>query len=103
MEALLSALECCGVDNARIEMEGGEEVPVADGSAIGWAINIVVAGLQPAHAVGDAKGRTEKRRALKPTQVWPAFSLHLSPLELLVLQVAYWVQSCEFFQCLWDS
>ncbi|KAK9904226.1 hypothetical protein WJX75_007256 [Coccomyxa subellipsoidea] len=69
VESLLSALECCGVDNARIEIEGGEEVPVADGSAMGWAINIVVAGLQPAHAANDSKGRTEKRRALKPTQV----------------------------------
>lgn len=73
VESLLSALECCGVDNARIEIEGGEEVPVADGSAMGWAINIVVAGLQPAHAAGDSKARTEKRRALKPKQVGPAF------------------------------
>ena len=39
-EALLSALELMGVDNARIEIEGGPEVPVVDGSALGWAIEI---------------------------------------------------------------
>ena len=34
VEAVLSALECCGVDNARIEMEGGGELPTLDGSAV---------------------------------------------------------------------
>lgn len=34
VEALLSALECCGVDNARIEIEGGGELPTLDGSAM---------------------------------------------------------------------
>jgi hypothetical protein len=34
VEALLSALECCGVDNCRIEMEGGGELPTLDGSAM---------------------------------------------------------------------
>ena len=33
VEALLSALECCGLDNARIEVEGGGEIPTLDGSA----------------------------------------------------------------------
>ena len=42
MEHLLSALEQCGVDNARIEIEGGDEVPIIDGSALGWVINIQV-------------------------------------------------------------
>jgi hypothetical protein len=69
VEHLLSALECCGVDNARIEMEGGYEVPVTDGSAQGWAINIVVAGLQPAYAYkGRGKGPMAQR-ALQPQQV----------------------------------
>ena len=33
VEHLLAALEASGVDNARIEIEGGAEVPVVDGSA----------------------------------------------------------------------
>ncbi|BDA45737.1 probable UDP-3-O-acyl-N-acetylglucosamine deacetylase 5, m [Coccomyxa sp. Obi] len=69
VESLLSALECCGVDNARIEIEGGEEVPVVDGSAMGWAINIVVVGLQPAHAAGDSTAELQPRRAHKPSEV----------------------------------
>ncbi len=39
VEHLLSALEMLGVDNARIEIEGGHEVPIIDGSALGWAID----------------------------------------------------------------
>ena len=45
-EALLSALEACGVDNARIEVEGGSEVPVADGSALTWALEVQKAGVR---------------------------------------------------------
>lgn len=62
-EALLSALEACGVDNARIEIEGGGddvstlddrgsvmpptlEVPVVDGSALGWVLEIQKAGVK---------------------------------------------------------
>lgn len=40
VEHLLSALENCGVDNARIEIEGGPEVPIIDGSALGWVVNV---------------------------------------------------------------
>ncbi len=40
VEHLLSALEGFGVDNARIEIEGGPEVPIVDGSALGWAIDL---------------------------------------------------------------
>ena len=40
VEHLLSALENCGVDNARIEIEGGPEVPIIDGSALGWVLNV---------------------------------------------------------------
>lgn len=47
-ESLLAALEACGVDNARIEMEGGNEVPVIDGSAIGWMVAIEESGLKEA-------------------------------------------------------
>ena len=70
VEHLLAALEQCGVDNARIELEYGEdtirmnalfgedgellvdnyriEVPVGDGSALPWAIEIQKVGVQPA-------------------------------------------------------
>lgn len=41
VEALLSALECCGVNNARIEIEGGGEVPTLDGSAMVRAHNSI--------------------------------------------------------------
>ncbi len=40
MEHLLSALEGFGVDNARIEIEGGPEVPITDGSALLWAVDL---------------------------------------------------------------
>ncbi|ONK75329.1 uncharacterized protein A4U43_C03F15710 [Asparagus officinalis] len=36
VEHLLSALEGLGVDNCGIEIEGGDEVPLLDGSAKGW-------------------------------------------------------------------
>ena len=40
VQSLLSALEACGIDNARIEIEGGCELPIIDGSPLGWCINI---------------------------------------------------------------
>lgn len=36
MEHLLAALDACGIDNARIEYEMGNEIPVLDGSAHPW-------------------------------------------------------------------
>jgi UDP-3-O-acyl-N-acetylglucosamine deacetylase len=57
-EALLAALEGCGVDNARIEIEGGEEVPVIDGSAQGWALEVQKAGLVEA---SGGEGRSSRR------------------------------------------
>lgn len=58
-EAILSALEACGVDNARIEIETGSdatlelndkgipiiEVPVIDGSSLGWVLEVQKAGI----------------------------------------------------------
>merc|ERR1711904_74505 len=35
----------CGVDNCRIELEGGREVPIIDGSAYGWSTLIIRAGV----------------------------------------------------------
>jgi len=52
VELLLSALEACGVDNARIEIEGGPEIPVLDGSSLGWALEVQQAGLRPAPPAG---------------------------------------------------
>lgn len=42
VELLLAALEACGVDNARIEVEGGHEIPVLDNSALGWCVEVQV-------------------------------------------------------------
>lgn len=58
-EAILSALEACGIDNARIEIETGSdatlelnengtpiiEIPVVDGSSLGWALEVQKAGV----------------------------------------------------------
>ncbi|CAL9762288.1 unnamed protein product [Musa acuminata subsp. burmannicoides] len=45
VEHLLSALEACGVDNCRIEIDGGDEVPLLDGSAKEWVEAIKQVGL----------------------------------------------------------
>lgn len=45
VEHLLAALEACGVDNCRIELEGGREVPIIDGSAHGWTTLIISVGV----------------------------------------------------------
>ncbi|KAK9814723.1 hypothetical protein WJX72_010533 [[Myrmecia] bisecta] len=46
VQPLLSALEAFGVDNARIEIEGGPEIPIIDGSAMGWCVEIHRVGLR---------------------------------------------------------
>jgi UDP-3-O-[3-hydroxymyristoyl] N-acetylglucosamine deacetylase len=72
-EALLAALEACGVDNARLEIESGAddedlagsewdgdvpllEVPVVDGSALGWTLEVQKSGVVEASAGGAAPG-----------------------------------------------
>lgn len=45
VEHLMSALEGLGVDNCRIEIEGGNEVPLLDGSAREWVEAIEESGL----------------------------------------------------------
>ena len=60
MEALLSALEQSGVDNARIEIEGGHEIPVVDGSAMGWVSETQKAGLVPAPIKDKASGKLDR-------------------------------------------
>lgn len=67
-ESLLSALEACGVDNARIEIEGGNEVPVTDGSSLTWVLETQKAGLRDAPAGPNANVSLD-RRALVPEEI----------------------------------
>jgi UDP-3-O-[3-hydroxymyristoyl] N-acetylglucosamine deacetylase len=46
VEHLLAALTGMGIDNARIEIDGGE-VPILDGSALPWVEAIAQSGVQP--------------------------------------------------------
>ena len=46
VEHLLAALAGMGIDNAQIEIDGAE-VPLLDGSALGWVEAIAQAGIQP--------------------------------------------------------
>ncbi|KAG1681298.1 hypothetical protein FOA52_007344 [Chlamydomonas sp. UWO 241] len=64
-QGLLSALEACGVDNARIEVDGGPELPLLDGSAYSWAAEIQDAGLTYAFR-GDGEDEPERRLVLRP-------------------------------------
>ena len=83
-EALLSALEACGVDNARIEIEGGAdegddsgvqdigpmlEVPVVDGSALGWVLEIQKAGLKEASPSSNGSQDALNRSAPAPQEM----------------------------------
>lgn len=63
-QLLLSALEAMGVDNARIEIEGGCEIPVLDGSALGWALEVQFAGLRPAPPQGTPHGTPQEQVSL---------------------------------------
>ena len=65
MEALLSALEQSGVDNARIEIEGGHEIPVVDGSAMGWVIETQKAGLVPAPIEDMASSKLDRLQEVR--------------------------------------
>eukprot|EP00850_Spirogloea_muscicola_P021552 SM000253S09041 [mRNA] locus=s253:145051:152434:- [translate_table: standard] len=64
VEHLLSALEGLGVGNVRIELHGGPEVPLLDGSARLWVEAIEAAGVVDAR---DAGGATVPQAALAPT------------------------------------
>lgn len=67
-ESLLSALEACGVDNARIEIEGGNEVPITDGSSLTWVLETQKAGLRDAPAGPNANVSLD-RRAPVPEEI----------------------------------
>uniref|UniRef100_A0ACD5X1Z1 Uncharacterized protein n=1 Tax=Avena sativa TaxID=4498 RepID=A0ACD5X1Z1_AVESA len=55
VEHLLSAMEALGVDNCRIEVSSGDEIPLLDGSAQEWVEVIQGAGLCAAEDVGGQK------------------------------------------------
>uniref|UniRef100_A0A1D1XG26 UDP-3-O-acyl-N-acetylglucosamine deacetylase n=2 Tax=Anthurium amnicola TaxID=1678845 RepID=A0A1D1XG26_9ARAE len=70
VEHLLSALEASGVDNARLEIDGGDEVPILDGSAREWVEAIEEAGLC---AAKDHNGNEIAKLATlihEPMYVW---------------------------------
>eukprot|EP01018_Ginkgo_biloba_P029058 Gb_03164 [translate_table: standard] len=70
IEHLLSALEGMGVDNCRIEIEGGNEVPLLDGSSMVWVEAIEEAGICIAK---DDSGNNMEKMALvlcEPVQVF---------------------------------
>lgn len=69
VEHLLSALEACGVDNARIEIEGGPEVPVVDGSAFGWVQEVNEVGVSAAVCLINGKAVKIRRAALDIDEV----------------------------------
>lgn len=62
-EVLLSALEACGVDNARIEIEGNGEVPLYDGSATGFVYLIKEAGLRIAPELDGSESMPKNQLA----------------------------------------
>lgn len=62
VEHLLAALEALGVECCRIEIEGGPEVPIIDGSALGWAIETQAVGVKRAPGKeGSQEGNRPRR------------------------------------------
>jgi len=64
VELLLSALEACGVDNARIEVEGGHEIPVLDNSSLGWCVEVQVRLVSATPARANSLGLHASRHPL---------------------------------------
>ncbi|KAG8074106.1 hypothetical protein GUJ93_ZPchr0006g42884 [Zizania palustris] len=60
VEHLLSAMEALGVDNCRVEVSGGGEIPLLDGSAQEWVVAIRGAGLC---AAKDSSGQILEKLA----------------------------------------
>ena len=73
----MAALEACGVDNARIEIEGGEEPPIYDGSSMAWAMDIQLAGVRTAPS--PASGGPVPRVNLAPQKVGDSESMPVLP------------------------
>ena len=53
------------MDNARIEIEGGPEVPVVDGSALGWAIEIHAVSLMEQSGLGKSTAVSTKTNSMQ--------------------------------------
>ncbi|KAK3150916.1 hypothetical protein QOZ80_3AG0239360 [Eleusine coracana subsp. coracana] len=68
VEHLLSAMEALGVDNCRIEVSGGDEIPLLDGSAQEWVEAIQSTGLCAAE---DTSG--QKLEKLAPEILDPVY------------------------------
>lgn len=52
-----------------IEIEGGREVPVLDGSALGWALEVQFAGTRLApEASALVGGRVDEQQPFRPTE-----------------------------------
>ncbi|KAF3785470.1 putative UDP-3-O-[3-hydroxymyristoyl] N-acetylglucosamine deacetylase 5 [Nymphaea thermarum] len=85
-EHLLSALEAMGVDNCRIEMVGGDEVPLLDGSARRWVDAVEEATL--CDAVDDYGRCIEK---LAPFVVEPVHILYGDSFVPAI--------GCQWFSC----
>ncbi len=67
VEHLLASLVACGVDDARIEIDG-EEIPLLDGSAKNWCEAIAQAGITQ-HKITPAT-----QRSITPTEpIWILF------------------------------
>lgn len=107
VEHLLAALEACGVDNARIEIEGGPEVPVVDGSSLGWTIEIEKAGVTLAEC-GDGTGDLYIRAALKPDEIVrvqddDAFVMLIPGDKMQITYGIDHTHSCPKIGCQWFS
>eukprot|EP00746_Dinoflagellata_sp_MGD_P155815 gnl/MRDRNA2_/MRDRNA2_85560_c0_seq2.p1 gnl/MRDRNA2_/MRDRNA2_85560_c0~~gnl/MRDRNA2_/MRDRNA2_85560_c0_seq2.p1 ORF type:complete len:499 (+),score=9.29 gnl/MRDRNA2_/MRDRNA2_85560_c0_seq2:167-1498(+) len=55
VEHMLASLEACGVDNCRIEVENGNEIPTIEGSAHGWTTLITRVGVVPCDTKEEKK------------------------------------------------
>lgn len=75
VEHLLAALVACGVNDARIEIDG-EEVPLLDGSAKNWCDAIAQVGIMP-HSSDDTQQSTVPRA--KSTRL--ALTSSITPIE----------------------
>ena len=69
VEHVLSALEACGVDNARIEVEGTGEIPILDGSAYPFTYDVARVGVVPAPSV-DAGDDSASGDSAPPRMAW---------------------------------
>ncbi|KAG9444485.1 hypothetical protein H6P81_015825 [Aristolochia fimbriata] len=105
VEHLLSALEVVGVDNCRIELTGGNEVPLLDGSAKEWVQAIEEVGLCIAE---DENGNNIDKKApfvLEPVHLWKHDSF-LAAFPSSSVNITYGIDfpqvsaiGCQWFSC----